>query len=622
MPFASLRLPSLALTRLSSILNRKFANKLLVEVHYLNHDFAEFFGVDLYEEIASGGDHLHTGVGEWFFRRIAFGENEQAAEAYLRRYYGKSPSRILRHRLVARRAALGSWLSDIIAEYNLTANDMVGFTSMFAQSVASFAMARVLKSQAPQILTVIGGANCESVMGRTIAATVPQIDFVCSGPGLRSFPELIERLFEDADSDCRESIPGVFANPNGTRAYLAPFSSAELGEELPLDTAIELDYGPFLDTLESRFTTEKIRPVLLFETSRGCWWGQKAHCTFCGLNGTSMQYRAMSPECALAQFRSLFRFAPRCTEFNCVDNIIPKHYLRDVLPSISAPPGVTLFYEVKADLTDEDVGLLANAKIMTIQPGIEALATSTLKLMRKGTSAFTNLRLLSSCKAHGVVPVWNLLIGFPGEEVSVYQKYLRDLPLLAHFPPPSGAFPVRFDRFSPYFVNATEYGLDLHPLDMYNAAYPHSPGDLEKIAYYFADHRFVAPYQCAMILMRKQLQEAVAHWHERYVGSDGLLPAALHAIDGFNGRTVYDSRDGSLREIALTEHGSALLERLSIPTTLTELTAQASSPREVLSELTQFRELGFLFEEGERLMSVVMRRAPAQTGSPIRNAFS
>ena len=32
------------------------------------------------------------------------------------------------------------------------------------------------------------------------------------------------------------------------------------------------------------------------ESSRGCWWGAKSHCTFCGLNGGTMAFRAKSAE--------------------------------------------------------------------------------------------------------------------------------------------------------------------------------------------------------------------------------------------------------------------------------------------------------------------------------------
>ena len=32
------------------------------------------------------------------------------------------------------------------------------------------------------------------------------------------------------------------------------------------------------------------QPSVFVETSRGCWWGERMHCTFCGLNGATMAY--------------------------------------------------------------------------------------------------------------------------------------------------------------------------------------------------------------------------------------------------------------------------------------------------------------------------------------------
>src|SRR3954465_271775 len=39
-----------------------------------------------------------------------------------------------------------------------------------------------------------------------------------------------------------------------------------------------------------------LRPLMLIETARGCWWGAKNHCTFCGLNGETMGFRAKSAD--------------------------------------------------------------------------------------------------------------------------------------------------------------------------------------------------------------------------------------------------------------------------------------------------------------------------------------
>ena len=36
--------------------------------------------------------------------------------------------------------------------------------------------------------------------------------------------------------------------------------------------------------------------TLFLEGSRGCWWGEKHACAFCGLNGRVNVYREKSPE--------------------------------------------------------------------------------------------------------------------------------------------------------------------------------------------------------------------------------------------------------------------------------------------------------------------------------------
>jgi radical SAM superfamily enzyme YgiQ (UPF0313 family) len=198
-----------------------------------------------------------------------------------------------------------------------------------------------------------------------------------------------------------------------------------------------------------------------------------------------MKYRAMSSTEAIEQFRPLFKYSGRVVEFHCVDNIMPKQCLKDVLPFLETPSTMRIFYEVKVDLSKEDLGTLSDARVKRIQPGIESLATSTLKLMRKGTTAHQKVQFLKHCALHGIERSWNLLIGFPGEQEGVYKKYIADLPALVHLPPPSGVFPVRFDRFSPSFMRAAEYDLKLRPLELYELVYPFPAESLTQLAYFF-----------------------------------------------------------------------------------------------------------------------------------------
>src|SRR5829696_5707902 len=209
---------------------------------------------------------------------------------------------------------------------------------------------------------------------------------------------------------------------------------------------------------------------------------------------------------------------------------------------------MTIFSEVKANLTKHNVEVLSKAGVKSIQPGVESLATSTLKLMKKGTSSFQNLILLKNCLFYGVTPVWNLLMGFPGEKEEVYRKYVEDIPLLVHLPPPTGAYPVRFDRYSPYFVEAEEYKLDLHPLDYYSLIYPFEENDLENMAYFFADTNVDAEYTQTTSRWIGRVREQVTRWVDKWRQPSRATIPKLFFKEERDGTIILDTRFGDAIE--------------------------------------------------------------------------
>ena len=120
-----------------------------------------------------------------------------------------------------------------------------------------------------------------------------------------------------------------------------------------------------------------------------------------------MNYRAMDPDLAVAQISELFKHHDKAQRLQCVDNILPKSYIKDVLPKLQTPETFSIFYEVKADLDEEAFEALRDSRVLAIQPGIESLSTSTLKLMKKGTSALKNVTFLTHCVTYGISPIWN-----------------------------------------------------------------------------------------------------------------------------------------------------------------------------------------------------------------------
>jgi ribosomal peptide maturation radical SAM protein 1 len=172
---------------------------------------------------------------------------------------------------------------------------------------------------------------------------------------------------------------------------------------------------------------------------------------------------------------------------SAVDNIISMQYFHTVLPELKRRKlGVHFFYETKSNLKREQVQLLADAGVTSVQPGIESFSGHVLQLMRKGVTPLQNVQLLKWCAEYGVKPQWNLLCGFPGEEARDYQDVLQFLEAISHLPPAEGWGWLRLDRFSPYFDFPDQFGVRIKgALEPYRHLYPLDASRLYNIAYFF-----------------------------------------------------------------------------------------------------------------------------------------
>src|SRR5262249_17493981 len=130
--------------------------------------------------------------------------------------------------------------------------------------------------------------------------------------------------------------------------------------------------------------------------------------------------------------------------------------------------------------------LLRTAGVCNIQPGIESLDDSVLRIMRKGVTAIENVQLLKWCAEIGLRPSWNLLWGFPGEPQQAFDDMIALIPKLAHLQPPVGMGTIRLDRFSPNFEQAAELGFrNVQPVSAYRSIYRLPDAELARLAYYF-----------------------------------------------------------------------------------------------------------------------------------------
>ncbi len=601
MPFADLNRPSIGLTQLAFLLDGG------ADLLYLNHDFGVFFGTNVYRYISAS---YITGLGDWLFRGIAFPDAPDNKNKYFKRHFPRPDKDAMQiiGVLESKLPDLEQFLKELIDKYNILSYDIVGFTSMFSQTGPSLAMAKILKEMNPEMVTVMGGANCESPMGGELVKLTPQLDFAFSGPSLVSFPEFVKHL-EAGNTEACHQMKGVFSAENADSVA----ANALFGQDRPIDETIPLNYDGFNESFDRCFPGHGGGKELTFETSRGCWWGQRSHCTFCGLNGEGMFYRQMQADVAIEQFNSLFKMSDNFQKYSCVDNILPKDYTTKVFPNLDVPENIEIFYEVKADLSQDEMKLLSEKKVKWVQPGIEALNTTTLKLMKKGSTAFGNVNFLMNCCLYDIHPSWNLLVGFPGEDESIFSKYVEDIPKLYHLPPPSDAYPVRFDRFSPYFNKAEEYDLKLKPYDFYKLVYPFEAASVEKVAYYFLNYNFGAAYNKAMVRWITKLQAAVAEWNRRWSVRSRIFPE-LYFADSDQPDLIHDTRNGRLVKHRVSDLGRRILKTMnrataisSIPKKLGDVDLEA-----VDLEVKKLNAKKLLFFEGSRYLNMVL----PERGSP------
>jgi len=587
MPFAPPEGPSIGLTQIASVINKRFGGQVDVRTHYVNLDFAAMMKESGFYSQAISPYGRMSGLSDWFFRSAAFPDADDNLDDYLARYYfdGTPESEEVADFVRARRRDAYGFLDELIGRYELASADMVGFSLCFFQTVASLAMANRLKALNPKQTIVFGGPAVKGVPGRTLVDHSPSVDYVVSGPGLVSFPELVACLLSGRVSSIPE-IRGVFAR--GVESGLPP--DREEGANLDINADLPLDYGPFLDHYEASMAGSGRKPFLLMQTSRGCWWADKQRCAFCGLNGLSEHFEALSPEQALRHIRAVLGYAGRVSYFVACDNIAPPNYFKDVFPHLNPPEGVYIKYEVRPTITAEEIRALCAAGIRCVQPGVEALSTESLKCMRKGVSAFNNIRFLKDCVRHSLFAEWNILLFSPGEGEEVYRKYERDIPRLVHLQPPVGVFPVEYVRDSCYFEQAEAFGLDLEPHESLHYIYPFDRQTLSGLCYRFSDRNADRDMTDAWL---EKLGGHVEMWRERWAGRQENRPRLLLGRDDHSAY-IYDSRFGAAESYRISDASEKLLNAMAS----TPLAVREAAVMSGLEESAAKREIGFLKDRG------------------------
>ena len=615
-PYGAIERPSIALGLLKQILlDRGYS----ASVHYANIDFAERIGLYTYDAISRLSREM---AGEWTFAGAAFPDASPSADhdGYMRtlgEILKPSVAEAAAHEIAAQlwpvRQQATEFIAHTVREIVARRPRIVGVSSMFQQHCAALALLRQLKDAVPDIITIIGGANCEAAMGQATFRNFDFIDYVVSGEADELLPGLVTHALRYGAGTPSDLLPaGVLGRGAAAEAARKNIcldigrARVERLDKLPIP-----DYDDYFRRLTRSRLREQVIPGIPIETARGCWWGAIRHCTFCGLNGGSMEFRAKSADRAIAEFTIL---ADRhgIGRFMVVDNIIDLDYFKTVLPRLrnGRIRDFHIFYETKANLRRDQVALMRDAGVAWIQPGIESLNDNLLKQMAKGTTALINIRLLKWAREDGLFVSWNILFDIPQENDDCYHDIAALIPAIAHLQPPQAMIRIRVERFSPYQKNPALYGLAIAPAWPYRHIYPLPDRELADLCYNFdaigtarlQTTRDSIPTADTPLIPGSGVSachKAVSDWRRLHESAAKALLCIDHKADG--SAVIFDTRPCARQRITrISPRAAAILELCDDGATMAQLEKLQPDP----AELTELIENRWLIAVGDKHLSL------------------
>ncbi|MBI4615151.1 MAG: RiPP maturation radical SAM protein 1 [Planctomycetes bacterium] len=568
-PFGSLSFPSIGLSLLKSALA---GGGIECEIRYLNFDFLDFLVGSLPDRFAlidAIGQRNDFSVGDWLFNECVFSADllDGSNEAYCRLLAKDGvPGKVIDQFREVKSLA-PRFLDSVVERIDGRGYGVVGLHSIFNQTMAGLALSCRIRERFPWIPLVFGGPGLHSEMGVEILRHFPHVDYVVQGEADRTICDIVRALVSGREI---ARLPGVVSRQaeNSVAAADGGISTTPIDRIGDMDSLPIPDFDDYFQRFAGRGYEAVLEPFLPIENSRGCWWGEKHHCTFCGLNGETMAFRAKSPQRVVEETRYLIdRYETR--RLMWVDSILDHRYFRTVLPRLASEVRAYMFVEVRAAMKRPQVELLDDAGFRLLQPGVESLSTEVLQLMRKGTSYLQNVQFLKWARERDLVCFWSILYGFPGETEEFYVATADRIPALYHLFPPKTAVKVRADRFSPLFFRHRELGLSrVRPHETFSHVFPLDDRSLHSLAYHFEYDYADRPHDLTRRI-ESLIQGPVAEWNRRFFAGRASLfylesPGRVLIRDTREeGITSYHLLPGATRDLYLACDEATSCERLA-----------------------------------------------------------
>jgi radical SAM superfamily enzyme YgiQ (UPF0313 family) len=314
---------------------------------------------------------------------------------------------------------------------------LIGFSIGWSQVIPSLYMAKIIKSEMPDIPIIFGGSYCSASRAKALFEIFPFADMYCYGEGEHTLLEIVRRLHEEKNIPLDVKGTGIRDNEDKTSIKINP-------PPPPVDLN-SLPFPDFHDYLQQLTHVDRWLFSYPIELSRGCSWGK---CSFCvgykihGM-GPDHKFRGRNAESIYSEIKMAAeeytpeKFFPTDTDTLGNRDEIGKLCSMIIQGDSDGYFLTELFGEARvASLTPSILKKMKRAGFETIQIGIEALAPEVLKKIRKGVKVIQNIYALRRCYENNVGVEFNLISHFPTETVDdiiiTFQNLKKIAIILSH----------------------------------------------------------------------------------------------------------------------------------------------------------------------------------------------
>ncbi len=414
MPWSIFNRPSIQLGALKSYLERETDYRVDTYHPYLL--FAKAVTTELYSQIGLSG-----WAGEALFAPLLFPEKRADARKLFQQCLSHKvkPLPDFDELVTLVEQNCSQWLAKIA----LSQYDLVGFSICFSQLFPSLYMAKKIKEERPNMPIVFGGSSCSGDIGESLMHHFPEIDYLVDGEGEQQLLEICNFLTGRVGT-LPEKIRSQSPVPHpATDKSVKPLNLSDLPYP---------DFTSYFQEMKQLFPDQLFIPLLPIEFSRGCWWNK---CTFCNLNLQWQNYRFKENNRMVAETLHLAA-KHECLHFTFTDNALPPKEADHFFTKLLAEElDFDFFAEIRGITDGKRLQLYSDAGLKTIQVGIEALSTSLLAKMAKGTTTIDNIAMMKLCSALAIRMEGNLITDFPTTTDEEITETLKNLDFVLPFLP-------------------------------------------------------------------------------------------------------------------------------------------------------------------------------------------